>query len=81
MDPQRDLAAGFTQTVEGRQRHREVVPHAIHVNDDAIGLLLENSSVQMSDHDRAGRYWRQLAALVRPAVIAAAPRPGAIEWT
>ncbi len=55
VDAQRDLGAGFAGDVKRRQRHRDVVAHTADIDDDAIGMLLENAPAQERDH--AGRMW------------------------
>ena len=43
VDAERDVAAGLSEAVEGRQRHRDVVADATDVDDDPVGMLLENA--------------------------------------
>ena len=54
MNSERDFAARLAQTVEGRQRHENVVSHTRNVDDEVIRLLLEDPSAQMPNHWRAG---------------------------
>ena len=51
VNAQRDLAARLAETVEGRERHEDVVADAGHVDDQAIRMLLEDPAAQMGNHD------------------------------
>ena len=55
VNAQRYLAAVVSETIKRRKRNRDVVPHAIHVDHYAIGLLGSEPSPKVGDHGRAGR--------------------------
>ena len=44
----------LAQAVERRQRDEDVVPHAVHVDDDAVRMFFEDGSAEVRNHDRAG---------------------------
>src|SRR5207248_5915780 len=80
MDPQGEVCARVAQAVIRRQRNRDVVADAVDVDDDAVGMLLEDSAAQVGNQRTL--YCRQLAGAFRGAApITPATRAGACEWT
>ena len=53
VDAQRHLAARLAEPVERRDRHLHVVADALHVDDDAVGVLLEEAAAEEGDHRSA----------------------------
>ena len=80
VNPQVDLGADLAQTVERRERHEDVVANPTDVDHNPIGMLLENAAFQVRDHDRAGRYVRQVVARLRGGLPNPTIRVGTCEW-
>jgi hypothetical protein len=56
MNPERNIATLVAEAiVERRKWNRDVVTHAVHIDNYPIGLLGGEASPKVSDHGRAGR--------------------------
>ena len=53
--PQRDVPSGLGHPVERGDGHLHLVADALHVDDDAVGVLFEQAAAEEGDHDMQAR--------------------------
>ena len=53
VDAKGDVRVGLASLIERRHRHLHVVANSMDVDDQAIGVLLEQAAAQQGDHKRA----------------------------